>query len=254
MLQLFSLASLVAFSVVGGVVGWRIRKLARATGGAPERWVGVCLLAICAIAYPLLIVGQALPPGAARVAALSLGIAVADVGVAAIYLFTRSAFRPDVRWLGVVLAVPFAGMAAHWGVVTGMLWDAQGGSIADAGPFWSLFTSAVSGGGFAWTGVEALRYWALLRRRVALGLADPLVVHRMLLWGLVGVSSTTINLQNAFAIVRGIDTLSDPASMLTTAFLGSFNAVALWLAFLPPAAYARRVRGAAGAPGAAPTL
>jgi hypothetical protein len=253
MLQLLSLAGLVAFSVVGGLVGWRIRKLARATGGAPERWVALCLLAICAVAYPMFLLGQLVPPSAVRVGLLSLGIAVAHVGVGAIFMFTWSAFRPDVRWIRYPMGAAFAMMAAHWIGVTAMLWGVRDttATLADASAFWSLFSSAVSGVGFAWTGWEALRYWPLLRRRQALGLSDALVTNRVLLWGLVGLSSTIINVNNIFAILRGINTVTDPGTALTTATLGCFNALALFLAFLPPAGYARWVRNSGAAAAAA---
>jgi len=251
MLQLLSLAGLVAFAVVGGAVGFRIRKLARATGGAPERWVALCMLAICAVAYPLLMVSQVLPAGVVRIALLSLGVAVAHVGIAAIFLFTWSAFRPDVRWIRFPLAILFATMAAHWIGLSALLWSlrASAASMADLSPGWSLYTSATSGAGFAWTGIEALRYWPLLRRRRALGLADALVVNRILLWGLVGLSSTIINVNNVLAILRGVNTMLDPGTALVTATFGCFNAAALFLAFLPPASYARWVRGGGEAQG-----
>jgi hypothetical protein len=250
MLQLLSLLGLVAFSVVGGVVGLRIRKLAKATGGAPERWVALCLIAICGVAYPLLIGSQVVPAGAVRVALLSLGVGIAHIGIAAIFLFTWSAFRAGVGWIRWPLAAAIAAMAAHWLGVTAVLWDAResAGSMADMSAIWSLFPSLVSGAGFAWTGIEALRYWPLLRRRRALGLADALVVNRVLLWGLVGVSSTIINVNNILAIVRGVNTMMDPGTALVTAVLGCFNAAALFLAFLPPASYARWVRGGAAPP------
>jgi hypothetical protein len=251
-LQLLSLLGLVAFSVVGGIVGLRIRKLAKATGGAPERWVALCLIAICGVAYPLLIVSQLAPAGAVRVALLSLGVGVAHVGIAAMFLFTWSAFRAGVAWIRWPIAAACAVMAAHWLGVTGILWNAResAGSLADMSPIWSLVPSLVSSVGFAWSGLEALHYWTLLRRRRALGLADALVVNRVFLWGLVGLSSTIINTNNILAIVRGVNTMADPGTALVTAVMGCFNAGALFLAFLPPAGYARWVRGGAEAPAA----
>lgn len=253
MLQLLSFLGLVAFSVVGGVVGLRIRTLAKATGGAPERWVALCLIAICGVAYPLLIVSQVVSAGAVRVALLSLGVGIAHVGIAAMFLFTWSAFRSELAWIRWAIAAVVVGMAAHWLGVTAILWNAResAGSMADMNPIWSLFPSLVSSVGFAWTGIEALHYWTLLRRRRALGLADALVVNRVLLWGLVGLSSTIINANNILAIVRGVNTMTDPGTALVTAVLGCFNAGALFLAFLPPAGYARWVRGGDAAPAAA---
>jgi hypothetical protein len=183
-----------------------------------------------------------------RVGLLSLGVGIAHVGIAAMFLFTWSAFRAELAWLRWAIAAVAVAMAAHWLGVTAILWKAResAGSLADMNPIWSLFPSLVSSVGFAWTGIEALRYWTLLRRRRALGLADALVVNRVLLWGLVGVSSTIINANNILAIVRGVNTMMDPGTALVTAVLGCFNAAALFLAFLPTAGYARWIRGGSG--------
>ena len=45
-------------------------------------------------------------------------------------------------------------------------------------------TSALCTANLLWGAVESLRYYALMRRRLRLGLADPLVTNRFLLWGL----------------------------------------------------------------------
>jgi hypothetical protein len=249
-LAFFSFVALVAFCVVGAVVGWRVRRLTRTSGGAAERWVALCLLSICGIAYPLLIAAQALPAGAARVALVSFAVASLDLGLAAMYLFTREVYRRDVAWLRAALALPFAALVVHWAGLTSSLWGARDSleSLGPAGAGWTLFSTLISGVGFGWTALESLAYWALLRRRVGLGLADPLVVNRVLLWGAVGLSTTVINLANGVASWRGVNVLQDPATMLVTGVFGSFNAIALWLAFLPPERYVRLVRR--GAPGA----
>jgi hypothetical protein len=251
-LPLFSLASMLAFTLVGGVVGWRILRLTRATRGAPERWIGLCLLGICAVGYPIALVSQTLPPGALRVVLVVLGVGGIDFGLFSVYAFTRAVFRPDVAWLRAGLAVPAAVLVVHLAGLGHALWGARLASdaLTAAGAPWTIVSAAVSGVGFLWTAVEALRYWALVRRRVALGLADPLVVNRVLLWGLVGLSSTAINLANAATALRGVNVLADPATMLVTGTFGAFNAVALWLAFLPPEAYARRIRARAARPSA----
>jgi hypothetical protein len=72
----------------------------------------------------------------------------------------------------------------------------------------------------------------------------------MLLLGGVGLSSVVINSFNALGTLRGIDVLHDPTTMIVTGVFGSLNAIGLWLAFLPPEGYVRRVRGES-APGAA---
>jgi hypothetical protein len=243
-LILFSLVSMLSFSGIGASVGWRIRRLARATGGAPERWIARCLLGICALGYPLALASQLTPPGAARVVLVTLGVGAIDFGLFCVYLFTRAVFRPQLGWLRFVLALPAMALAAHLVGLFASLWGARTDvdAMTSAGAPWTLVSAAVSGAGFAWTAAEALRYFAMLRRRVALGLADPLVANRMLLWGLVGISTTAINFANAGAALRGLNVLRDPPTMIATGLLGVFNALCLWLAFLPPERWARTVR------------
>jgi hypothetical protein len=252
LLALFSLAAMLAFTLVGGVVGWRILRLARATSGAPERWIGCCLLGICAVGYPVAILSQLVPPGPLRVLLVVLGVGAIDFGLLSVYGFTRAVFRPDLGWLRAALAVPAVALGIHLLGLALALWGARRTpeAFAAAGAPWTVVSTVVSSAGFGWTAVEALRYFRLARRRVPLGLADPLVVNRVLLWGLVGVSSTAINLANAVAALRGVNVLADPVTMLATGSLGAWNAVALWLAFLPPASYARWVRARAGLPAA----
>jgi hypothetical protein len=252
MLAMFSFAALVAFCGVGTLVGWKVLRLARQTGGKAELWICVCLFGICATGYPILMITEALPSGSARVAAIALGVGALDVGVLAIFLFTGCVFRPDSRWLRGAVAIVAAALLVHW---VGMTWSAWSymrdpSAVGLAGLFWTLSSTAISSIGFAWTAAESLRYWTRLRLRVPLGLADPLVANRMLLWGGVGLSSVVINSFNALGILRGINVLQDPLTMIATGVFGSLNAIGLWLAFLPPEGYARRVRGGS-APGGA---
>jgi hypothetical protein len=244
LLQLFSLVSIIAFSVVGATVGWRIGKIARRTGGAPERWIALCLLPICGFGYPLLVSAQAFAGGAALVA-MSLGIAASDFGLGCIFFFTRAVFRPGVRWLGPLLTSIVALLLFHWGALTVRLLEMRSPVIAFDFRL-TLLVDAVSAVGFGWAAVESLPYAAAPRRRAALGLADPLVANRLLLWGLVGLSTVAINFVNGLAAVRGLNMLQDPVTLLVTGVLGLANALALALAFLTPERYAAWIRGRAG--------
>jgi hypothetical protein len=242
-LALFSLASMVAFSVVGTTVGWRILRIARRTGGAPERWIALCLLPICGFGYPLLVVAQAFD-GMPALVAMSLGVAAANFGLSSIFFFTRAVFRPGIRWLGPALGIFVALLLFHWGALTLALLETH--SPGDAFDVrLTLLVDAVSAAGFGWAALESLVYWSALRRRTALGLADPLVAHRMLLWGLVGISSVVINGVNALTAVRGLNMLQDPVTLLVTGVLGIANALALALAFAAPPSYAAWIRSRA---------
>ena len=242
MVPLFSLVSLLSFACVGALVGFRIARVAKETGREPERWIAICLIAICGIAYPGLLLSRALP-WVLPIVGSSLSVAAADVGAAAIFHFTRCVFRPDVRWLRPALRIVAGILVVHWaGSTLELTRTFQAGGAALTPGKWTALVSAVSGAGFAWTAWESFRYWTVLRRRVPLGLADPLVVNRVALWAMTGCSSVLINVANAWTSLAEVSFVDDPLTMTLTGVLGLMNAAFLFLAFLPPASYAARIR------------
>ena len=111
--------------------------------------------------------------------------------------------------------------------------------VAGAGPVIAM--SLLSALAFGWPAAESLAYHAKLRRRRALGLADPIVVNRFLLWGIACATSLFISLVNAAAALLGLGIFYQPA-MVTSALLGVMNSVLLILSFLPPVPYLRFIR------------
>jgi hypothetical protein len=99
---------------------------------------------------------------------------------------------------------------------------------------------------YLWTAWEALRYHGLMRRRVRLGLADPAVCDRFLLWGLMALFVTAGVLLNSVALALRIEILESPWILLASSSTGLAQAVLLVLAFAPPSAYLAWVRARAG--------
>jgi hypothetical protein len=98
-----------------------------------------------------------------------------------------------------------------------------------------------------WVAWEPLRYWVGARRRLALGLADPLVVDRFLLWGLGSLARTTMALSGPIAD-RVMPMLGADSQLLVSALvlcaasgLGLFASISYWLTFFPTRAYVRFV-------------
>jgi hypothetical protein len=170
------------------------------------------------------------------------------VGAVSLWFFTRRVFRPASRWAGVLFAAAAAVIA--WGFVSDML-------LSGAADFnerrWSSPPSVLGfasrTGAFAWAAAESLLYWRGMRRRLALGLADPLTTHRFLLWGAGNLAALCIYaVAVANIIVGAADGLSGGVfastwALLTSAF-GVVSGLCMWFAFFTPGFYRRRIRGA----------
>jgi len=243
-MQLLVAISTLAFILAGASVGLRLLRLAAQSRERPELWIGIALFGLSGVAYPFGILGGsgrfAAPSAAALQAVALVAVAVAGFSHCA---FVRHVFRPAPAWSGFVLglvAVSWAGFA-----LSGLheLWRTASPLPQEGTRV--LVRQALMSGGFAWGTVEALVYHRKLRRRLALGLADPVVVDRMALWALAAgfalLSSSTM-----FAVtVTGADALAHPLSRLGTSIGGLGASATLLLGFAPPHRYLAHVRARA---------
>ena len=93
-------------------------------------------------------------------------------------------------------------------------------------------------GAHAWMGVEAFLYQRMMRRRLRLGLGDPVVANRMWLWSCAGAATSILWLGVGVArTVGGAGGLQQPATLLFIAVLGLITSACNWLVFQPPRAY-----------------
>jgi hypothetical protein len=103
--------------------------------------------------------------------------------------------------------------------------------------FWVGFAGQVAA--YAWATAESFRYWALLRRRARIGLAEPAMVNRFFMWGVGNAAVLGIWAEVAASMVGHESAVFSDASYLRVAGLGFACAAAIWLAFFPPRAWAR---------------
>jgi hypothetical protein len=108
---------------------------------------------------------------------------------------------------------------------------------------WAAGSLLLSGSVWCWTAVEALRYHAMLRRRVTLGLADPVVANRMFLFGLMAAVGVGCVAVDGALLYSGIPRARDVFLPLVTTLSGLVTSACTLLAFWPPTAYVARVRG-----------
>jgi len=236
-----------AFVLASFVLGLRLMLLASRTRGLPELVLGTGLFLMGGVGYPLLVTAQQAQnaPPDLRVALLVTTMVFNTGGMTAVAWFTRRVFRPASRTAGAaVLGVlaTYAGLMTAQGLGPGM--EAL---LADPhGPWWSsTFMSVLV---LLWSGVESLRYHLLLRKRLGLGLADPVVADRFRLWAISMFCAGSISASSlALDLLFGVAASDITVTGLLVGPLGLACATALWLAFLPPAAYTRRVQARAAA-------
>ena len=236
-----------SFVVVSLVVGLRLLLVWHRTRELPEFALGFGLFAMGGIGYPLMIVavqGVGLSV-TVREGCLALQIALNVVGITAMAVFTRRVFRPASP--AAHAAVVATGVAllslAVWQAVSPGLWA----FITDRSGAWSV-SALVIVAALGWSGFESLLYFAKLRRRVRLGLADPLVTQRFGFWGFSILTAAGISLAGHVLELVGVPTVGSLIGALVVGPPGLLMSAALWLAFFPPAAYVRWVqaRGVAG--------
>src|SRR5262245_11060951 len=234
--------------IVSFAVGSRLVGVYRRTRHLPELLLGLMLLLCAGLGYPLRIAAAHVDPAAAGPLAAAGSLALA-FGITCLIAFTGRVFRPESRWGRAAVTL---GSAA---VLTAAVWDALDALLGSepyrAGSFGLQheIVGAVVMFAYVWSASESLRYRAILTRRLRLGLADPVVSNRMLLWGLMCVADAASLVLNGVAALRGVDYMESPVVLLGSSAAGLFQAVVLVLAFMPPRTYLAWVRGShAGAP------
>jgi hypothetical protein len=236
----------LAFVLVSLVIGVRLCRLSRRTGERPELYLGLGILGAAVLGYGVLVAGI-LARGGIHGEATSLAVALTaagkvlhDAGVTMILLFVLTVFRRRKRWARVLFAVA---VAALWGGMIGV--GATGGfhDLERKGFFWWL-EYAVIWTYPIWPAVESFRYWRMMKRRQRLGLADPLVTNRFLLWALASTSTLLAIWVSSSPMLMG-----DPATVarlqtatyLLTALFGIVTVGLYGLTFFPPRWYRDRL-------------
>ncbi len=254
--QGFHLLATALFVLGSAVVGIRLLWLAYRTRQAPELLLGAAIFGTAVSGYGLLIVAiivrstlesDVIPDSLVLLTAV--GKISHDLGVSLFLVFVVSVFRPGVMW---ARGLAGGAMLLMW---TGLIWGAAEGSfrIDNTGtPAW-WFEYAIIWTYSLWLVFESFRYWTLMRKRTALGLSDPLVTSRFQLWGCgslftfiaTAVASAPLALTGDPELLVRLT----PIIYVATAVAGVCSISCSYLAFLPPAWFAERVRAGVAAPG-----
>jgi len=179
--------------------------------------------------------------GLSTIASLTVSLVL---GVRLLRLWGRSRQLPE---LTIGASFLTAGVLAI--TVIPLSGDAAGSTPTQLSPLTVLGDATRMGAG-AWGAFESLRYFTLMRRRLRIGLAEPAVTNRFLLWGIATLTtsgiffatSTLMRLQFAPK-----DAALTPELMIIVSLGTVGAAIVQWLAFIPPAFYLRWIEGRAPA-------
>ena len=247
----FYLVSTYAFVLFCIVLGVRLVRLSRRTGARPELYLGGALCLMGGVGYGILITmsfargwfGEA---GMAWIPGMSLlGKGLHDVGVLFMITFVVTVFRPAERWARALAAVMVGAL------VVGYLGHAITDGFREAQPqtAWYWLGFATIGTLPFWNATEAFLYHGQMKKRAALGLSDPMVVNRFLLFGVASTFSAlavwTVSIPSLLQIPLDQQMTFISFTLSITAVWGISAIGSYWLAFFPPAWYAQRVKAPA---------
>jgi hypothetical protein len=170
---------------------------------------------------------EALVPTILAITQVSIRAAAFAVMVFTVTVFRR---RGTIAW--VIFAVLSAGLVSSWVAFPHYVSQAQ--SPGDA--FWYEVFSVNRSLVMAWGAAESLAYWRMSVRRRDLGMAEPVVTNRFLLWGL-GLAALTVLMGST--TIAGLLEIDPTAHgwVLVESWMGLIGAVSLGLAFFPARAY-----------------
>jgi hypothetical protein len=219
-------------------------------GRLPELLLGLHFALCLSLGYVLLVAGYATAraPGTVdpRASALliALGQLVASAGVFANVAFTWRVFRAGERWaLAWTAALGAALLAGHVGY--GASGGFEHGRFA-GGWYWLHYGAMIAAA--LWTVLEAFRYRRIMERRRAIGLGDPVVSNRFLLWGvgsLARVGMLLTGIAEVFLDRVGPEwrPLLMMSTLIASSLLGVVLAFCYGLTFFPTRGYLRRIAG-----------
>jgi hypothetical protein len=227
-LALLALLGISLFAVASFAVGWRLLWLAHRTGLVPEKLMGGSLFLAGGMGTALMILSGVAGP--ARGALSTAAMLAVDCGIAALGIFTWRVFRPGLIGATAVsafTALLFLSFASDW--VSGHYLGVRRSPFSMSADYIGRF------GLYGWACFETLRQYALARRRVQIGLLEPLVANRFLLWGV-----STFAALGIWSYALWSELLSAPDATefyFVVSVLGGACAASIWLAFFPPRFY-----------------
>jgi hypothetical protein len=233
-----AIAGLVYF-----VLGARLVRLGSRAGSAAEWLLGLTFL-IWALSYALWVIAITLQGQPALTSELiiasRLTTNLASVGIA---FFPLLAFRRGSDWakrlsVSIAICLIVGSVGSSW------VGDLEGLEPLTNAWWWFEWIGEIAPA--IWIGVEGLHHYGTSRPRVRLGLCEPIVGHRYLLWGIAGVFWVLLDFVIIGQYVEFWATHSWSATLDSLVGFCEIAALAMiWLAYFAPAAYQRKINASA---------
>lgn len=229
---------LAAFMVSSLVIGVRLLVLWHRTRQLPELLIACGILGIGPVGFAFTLGAMSSAEALPALASTCFAAALLSTsgGAFAAAVFNWRVFRPDAPGMRFVLG------ALALVYVFAFAWEAVASGFADPAATTTGFRlyTVLSTAVLLWGAAESLRYFAMMRRRTKLGLADPLVTNRFLLWGLgIGAAGVGSAISMTAQAITGQHMLAVPWVTVSNSLHGFTAAVLMWVAFIPPAFYRR---------------
>ena len=225
-------------SVIAGLIylvaGARLYRFSVRTGGAPERLLSVSLV-LWGFCFPLYDLPYALLDESMLTPFSFASRIVLHMGTIAFLLFTRKVFRSRERWATWLVAGTIVCLVAGVGG-SARVGDWEGFYPLSNPWYWLEWVGRTAP--MAWMGIEGFVQYRRARPRRRLGLCDPLVCNRFLLWSLTGMLWVFLEL---VIIAQNIDYEINQRWTSSLDFAVSLlellPVVVIWFVFFPPVSY-----------------
>lgn len=235
------------------IVGARLLRAGNTSTSLPELSLGVYFVFSAFLSsIPQIVVYGSLGQEAISLSAttvrtcLASAVFLMSVGAVGIYLFTWRAFQPDRVWAAALVAAGCVCLFGGW--ILEAVTDGFALTILPGSGHWIAWAGRT--GAMLWVAIESFRYYAAQRKRLRLGLSDPILANRFLLWAIwsaTGFLTLAADLVARLVYVWMAGTSSEividvirPLVLVTitiTMLLGVSSATTLFLTFFAPARY-----------------
>ncbi len=226
------------------VIGGRLFRLYLRTRQLPELLLSVQFVFGQGVGYVVLVTGITaiskpgadIPTCATMVAG---GWALVTFGLMAMVSFNYVVYRRGVAWGRLLM---FGFWALLWVGYLARGWIGQYSEPKQFEGAWFVVHQGATFAAGIWSVVEPIRYHGLMKKRLALGLADPMVTNRFLLWGSAAVFACgmiAMSLTPAFYVYldQSLVPMISTVTLIVMTFCG-IGAMSLYgLTFFPPRAY-----------------